>query len=274
MMKNKILEPGIYSDLPMQKYLRSEHLSRGDLKTIAEHSPAHALYAHQHRDSGTSRKSELGTAVGDAVLGTGEIVWLDFEDYRTSAARSARDEALSIGKAPMLVNKKPRVEAMAASLRDALKPFGELLAEHTIVYKDHDTGIMCRSRPDALTANHEAVIDIKTTTNAHPLAYERIIFSEWHDVQMRHAHDGVRSLEGIEPSEWIWAVCEDEEPYVTSIIYASTTTMDCARIRRLHALRLWQQCRQAGRFPGYGQVAYAEPPPWIMSKLETYGGAI
>src|SRR5699024_511784 len=94
-------------------------------------------------------------------------------DWRSKAAREARDEANAAGKIPALMTDM----GIAAAMRDAV--FANSVAR-TLLFRgkaevsmyatDPDTGVKMRSRPDWLPhgEGRPVIVDYKTTRDANP----------------------------------------------------------------------------------------------------------
>ena len=114
------MEPGVY-DLDAAAYhadpCPEPSLSSSIGKLIVGRSPLHAKCAHprlnpdyQPRESG---KFDLGSTVHKLILGKGaEVVAIEADDWRTKAAKEARDTARGDGKTPMLVGQLERAVLM------------------------------------------------------------------------------------------------------------------------------------------------------------------
>src|SRR5690606_37972883 len=99
-----------------------------------------------------------GHAAHTRVLGEGpEIVVIDAPDWRTAAARKARDEALAAGKIPLLPDEDEMTRAMGAAVQNhpqAAALLAEGKAEHSLYWADPETWTRLRTRPDWITEQH------------------------------------------------------------------------------------------------------------------------
>ena len=266
---------GIHPNMPMAEYVGGAlgdggeyALSRGNLRDIVKLSPLHAKMATDKSGNDATRASDLGTVVHDICLqGVKNIVWIDAPDYRTKKAQELRDAARAKNKTPMLERERSKVTGMVDAIMPELEKFGALKTEHTLLWRDERTDILCRSRPDALSDDYSTVIDLKTTSNASPEAYSKIIYSEWHDVQAAHAAAGIGAITGVAPTEWVWIVCESEAPYCVSVIYASELAIEAAHRRRDAALNRWRDCLAKDEWPGFEKLHYLTVPDWVAEQI-------
>src|SRR5690606_11761241 len=119
-----------------------------------------------------SSKWDIGKAVHAKVLGVGaDVIVVDADDWRTKAAREARDEARAEGKAPLLTREFEAVNAMAESVlahntaRALLSQPGD---SEVSLFATVDE-VPVRARFDFLpdpTERRTAAIDLKTTVSA------------------------------------------------------------------------------------------------------------
>ena len=99
---------------------------------------------------------DIGTAAHSLFVGAGEeTVVIDAPDYRTKAAKEARDRAHSYGATPVLAKDYARVVEMAAVAErefGANPEFGDLIPamkrEATILWRE--VGVTCRVTPGLL----------------------------------------------------------------------------------------------------------------------------
>src|SRR2546428_856296 len=101
----------------------------GALHTIATQSPAHAWIGHPKLnpqwsvDDGASSRADLGSAAHDVILLGVEhtrVVVVTADNWRTNAAKEARDAARAAGKIPILEKFADSIHAMNASVRETL----------------------------------------------------------------------------------------------------------------------------------------------------------
>ncbi|WP_433855104.1 hypothetical protein [Streptomyces kronopolitis] len=97
---------------------------------------------------------DFGHAAHKEVLGVGpDLVALDYDDWRTKAAREERDELRAAGAVPLLRDDYQQVLDMAAAIRQ--HPVASRLfepdsgtAESALVWRDGPTGVMRRALLD------------------------------------------------------------------------------------------------------------------------------
>src|SRR4030095_13276592 len=115
-----ITAPGIY-DLPAADYhadpCPEPSLSSSIVKMLCLESAAHAHYAHPRLNPAAIEENgehfDIGTAAHALLLeGSKTIAIIDAKDYRTNAAKDARDVAYAAGLTPLLLARWTDVQAM------------------------------------------------------------------------------------------------------------------------------------------------------------------
>lgn len=279
-----ISSPGLY-DLPMSAYLAdpapTPSFSSSIGRLLLQLSPTHAWLAHPKLGNANSEppsaKADFGSVVHELVLGNGSAYRvLDVADFRTKAAKLAREEAIADGRTPIKAEDFLRAEAAAAEIRSQLaEVFKEGEAERTMIWRDED--IWCRARPDWLVRSANMVFDLKITgINLSPLEkkVERHIFEQWMDLTAAHYRDGYRALFG-EELEYRFIFVEDHPPFSIRPFQLSGQGLEMGQ-RKLEAARSWwKRCIKDNRWPGMRlELGWADPEPWQAAGWLTYDGGI
>jgi hypothetical protein len=251
-------------------------LSSSIAHRLVNRSPAHAWFAHPRLNPAwepdEDRAFDLGTAA-HAVLLEGRVVCaLNFPDFRTKAAREAREAALADGGLPVLEHQAEAITQMVLNARAKiatspdLVSLGELLPERTIRWQEGEAH--CRTRPDWLTYDHAVILSLKTTrASAEPDAFLRTILNSGYDMQCAFELAGVKALTGAEP-KYVWLAIECEPPFAASLVAPGPTLLDLAQQRFRAAVSRWTACVAADRWPAYpDRVCYLDAPPWALTQL-------
>lgn len=275
-----VKKPGVYT-MSAQEYHAdpcvAPSLSSHIANILISQSPRHAAFAHPrlnpnyHAEESTD--FDLG-ACAHAVLLEGEanIYPIEAPDWRTKAAKDARDQARAQGKTPILAHKLGSIRAMADAARLALAEceFGPIdlgtgVAEQVLIWQEGDA--WCRARPDWMRADRKLIIDYKSTAGcAEPSAWIRNQMGPMgFDLQAVHYLRG-NAMTG---ADWIFLVQENYEPYECSFVGMSPAMLDIAQRKWDYAIALWKNCLQKNRWNGYSrQIAYADPTSWQLAEAE------
>lgn len=251
-------------------------LSASICRILATSSPAHAKVAHPRLNPDYQRQEEerfdIGTAAHALLLeGEAAIQVIDAPDWRTAAAREAREEARRNRKIPLLAHVLGDVEAMVAATRAQLDLidadpalFTDGKPERTLVWEEE--GVWCRARLDWLRDDLAAVDDFKTTSrSANPEQWSRTVFSGY-DVQAAFYLRGVRAVAGVDAA-FRFCVQETFPPYALSVVSLAPDAMALAEAKVERALATWRECVETGVWPAYPtRVCFAELPPWMEAQ--------
>jgi hypothetical protein len=282
------MKPGIYN-LPVDAYHgdpseNGPSLSASIANTLLNRSPLHAWTSHPRLNPDYSPevddKFDIGTVVHALLLqGIDVMEVLAFPDYKTNAAKEARDLARSHGRVPILVKNAHRVEEMCeavvkqiARLECEPLPLTEGKPEQTIVWEEQ--GVMCRARIDWLHDDMSAIDDLKTTSrSANPDAWSRNLYAYGCDVQAAFYLRGLNQI--VDPAsagvgygtQWRWLVVETTPPYALSVVTPGPDVLALADAKVDYALATWKRCLETDTWPGYPRrVATAELPAWEESR--------
>lgn len=284
---------GLYDDVPERLYhadpCLEPSLSSGIAKRIVARSPRHAWHEHPRLNKAKaleveapSRVMDLGTASHKLILGRGpDIAEIVADDYKTKAAREARDAARAAGRVPVLSEDMANVRLLAEAFRDQLAAteFAGLLdqgaAEVTGVWRDVG-GIWCRMRVDWLPAiaregGHITVLDVKTTGGSgHPDDWQRTAFDMGYDFQDAHYSRGLaRLIPDVRSVRFVFAVLEQEPPYALSLNEFGGQAREEASILMELARGLWGECLRRNEWPSYPpEITHIDPPKYRSDRAE------
>jgi PDDEXK-like domain of unknown function (DUF3799) len=276
------MTPGLYN-LTAENYhadpAPTASLSSSIAKILLDKSPMHAWMAHPRLNPNFEREEDsrfdLGSAAHMMLLErrTDRIVRVQADDWRTKAAKEARDTARANGQFAILERQFADVMAMCAAAQNYLltTELGDILAtgdpEQTIVWRDGE--IWCRARPDLMMPDRRICVDYKSTASAAPEFVTRQLGRMGYDLQAEFYRRGIEAITGVNP-EFVFLFQEIEKPYACSLVGLSNTFRAVGQAKVQHAINLWTECVMKNSWDGYtNRVIYAEPSPWEMAELET-----
>lgn len=248
--------------------------------TLLSQSPRHAWTQHPALNPDyqpeESDVMDVGTAAHGLLLeGKDAVVVIDAPDYRTRAARDARDAARLAGQTPILAHRWAEVQAMVAAARTQLDAFDppDWLADHAgmsevSIFCELD-GVAVRATPDWLSLDHTRIADYKTvSTSAHPAAFSRALWDRGYAMQHALYRRVVKQAHGTK-AEFAFIVQETHPPYALSIVSLDPEAEELADQQLTEALRKWRQCLERNEWPGYPtRIAYAEVPGYLRAAWE------
>lgn len=281
-------KPGIY-EMPLTDYIADPcpepSLSASVAHTLITQSPIHAFIRHPRLNPGGERdesaKADIGTIAHGMLLENDEsrIVVIEADDWRTKAAKEAREAAYAAGKIPMLAKQERPIRKMveearkaiaSSELADAFTPDAGR-AEQTLIWQEGD--IWLRSRPDWLTNDHRLIIDLKTTAgSAEPSAWMRTMLGMGNDLQAALGLRGIKQLDPRSRCNFIFWVVEQESPYASSFVGLSPQFLEMSEHKVERAIREWADCSTLNMWPGFpNRVCWLEPPAYAWTAEQEKG---
>lgn len=274
-----ITEPGVY-EIPDHVYHadpvpQRSLSSTGARKLLPPSCPA--LFRHEQLHGRPEKRTfDLGHAAHALVLGAGaQIEVVNATDWRTNAAKAARDQAHNEGRVPLLSAEYDEVLAMAVALRE--HPLASALLdpdrgkpEQSLFWQDDKHGVWRRARLDWLP--HEGrdrliITDYKTTKSAAPSAIERAVGDYGYHQQAAWYIDAVTALELAEDVAFVFVFQEKTEPYLVTVAELDADALRAGQQRNERALEVYAQCAATDTWPGYtSDVAYLSLPPWLVNQ--------
>lgn len=282
-----ILQPGLHYDVPEDAYhadpAPEPSLSSSVAKILLDQSPRHAWHAHPRLGAGKdegdkSRAMEIGSVTHKLILGRGaEVVPIDAEDYRSKAAKEAREAAYAAGKQPILRSDLKTAADTAAAVSDQLgkvegcSGFGVHGAAEVVGVWQDMTGVYGRSMMDWLQDDGTSAIvfDIKTSgQSVAPQAVARTIVSMGYDVSAAFYERGLLHLrpELAGRIKFRWIFCEVEPPHLVTVAELDNVGLEIGRKKVAAAFNLWSRCLRENVWPGYpARIVVPSYPSWAES---------
>lgn len=238
-------------------------ISSSQAKTLLHDGPA---VLKNPKPFGNQDALDIGSVVHALVLGVGEYEVIDFPDYRTKAAKEAREAVRASGGTPVI----PRDLEKAGAMRDAVYAHpvaAEILTEGrpevSLWATDPATGILMRGRIDWLRGgcNH----DLKTSAG---LPWAEVFMG----TVMRY-HYGLQAawymkllwLNGVDPRPPRWIVVTKRDPYEVEVLQPAPDLIDYSMTEVDRALALYAQCLETDEWP----EGTADPPYEYIAHART-----
>jgi hypothetical protein len=254
-------------------------LSSSIANVLLQQSPLHAWMAHPRLNPNFTRevdsRFDLGSAAHTMLLERDEskVVIVEADDWRTKAAREARDTAQANGQYAILARQYADVQKMVQAAHSYIQTTelrGILdtgIPEQSLVWQEGD--VWCRARPDLLSADRRIMVDYKSTDSASPSVFIRQIPRMGYDVQAEF----YLLPEEMKDTTFVFLAQEISAPYSCSLIALSNAYREVGRMKTMRAIALWQQCLESNRWPAYPtSICYAEPTAYQLADLDTHTG--
>ena len=275
----KITKPGVYSISEAEYHADpcpEPSLSKSVGHTLLTRSPRHAWLQHPRLNPDYEPEVratfDLGSAAHSMMLNSDAgLSVIEADDWRTKAAKAARDEAREAGLIPLLQKDYDKTALMVNAGRvqivrheDAGDAFKDGKPEQALVWKEGD--VWCRCLLDWLPDDPtHRWYDYKTTdASAAPQDWgKRIAFDTGCDLQVAFYRRGIRAIFGIENPAFAFVVQERKPPYALCVIELDRHTVEFADKKALEAIRRFGWCLENDFWPGYPRrTVTVDTPPW------------
>jgi hypothetical protein len=243
---------GIISDIANKDYHAHPALSSSGLKHLAK-SPAH-YQDYRANPPEQSKEMMIGSAVHAAFLENGfqngmilkapgstraTKLYKEFADANPNGILLLEDEYAQVEKITETLAKHPTVSALMKNGK----------AEQSIFWKDPETGIDCKCRPDFLT-DDGVIIDLKTTQDASPEGFQSSIGKFKYHWQTAWYLDGVSIALGKQLENFVHIAVEKEAPYGIGIYVLDNGSIEKARTDISKLKARFAECLHTGDWPG------------------------
>lgn len=264
-----ITEPGVY-DLTAEQYHRDPvvggSLSNSGAKKLMP--PSCPALFREWCDGGSEEKRafDFGRAAHRRVLGVGDDVVVipgsgQNDAWLSKAAKEAVEEARAAGLTPIKPAEEQTIEEMAAALRRhpmaaALLDPDSGRPEQTLVWRDRETGVMCRALVDFLrhpvTGQRLIVPDYKSAERVDPISIGKALYDFGYYGQAAWYGDGAEQL-GLSdgPPAFVLIFQMKQPPYLVVVGQVDDDAIALGRDRNRAARELYRQCLERDQWPGY-----------------------
>ena len=262
------------------EYRKKEGVSASDLKLFMK-SPATWKYHHDNPEEGDSEAFLFGRAYHKLMLEPddfdNEFIVSPKFDRRTKEGKAAYEEFLKKAEGKDVINEDTyqKLLEMQKALYDT--PFVKLLIkgehEKSFFWKDADTGVKCKCRPDSFGQIKEqyVCIDLKTTSDAETDHFMRDAIKFGYDIQAYHYCQGLEDAYK-KPFKFIFIAQEKTAPYLVNVLEADDYFMASGKELRDSLLAKYKNCLETGVYEGYmskeSGINSLSVPAWIRNSLE------
>lgn len=254
-------------------------ISSSAINTLLQESPAHYWAGSPLNPDRAPRKETSALSFGKAAhcLLLGEPVFRsafvvsEYAEFRTNEAKEWRALMVESGKVIVTKAELEQIRAIARQIeRHPLAP--RLLTggatELSLIWRDEETGIWCKSRPDVL---HDAGIsaDLKTTADITPDALRRSFADYGYAVQGALVRMGWRALTGedMPPDSNALVYVEKDQPHCVAALPIDAEALMIGEMQARKALRIFADCLDKGEWPGPTPDPTITFPDWRLKSL-------
>lgn len=244
-------------------------------------SPAH--YRHYIDQPRVEKKVfDEGTIIHSLVLGSDlPVVELPFTDYRTKAAREARDDVYAAGLIPVKEGELDPLREIAEAV--LAHPTARTLFEHdgptelSMFAPDPTTSVWLRGRADKISQweGETVLVDLKTTPDADPSEFNRKGVAGLGYYLQAYVYGWLyeQTKADAPRPEMLFVAVSKNRPHLVSVNRLHPAYDDLGRMAMRRALEIYQACTVFDSWPGYGDnVHELQPPMWLTHSIQTQEG--
>lgn len=246
-------------------------------------SPAHyyAAYLDPHRVREEATPAMiLGTCYHYASLEPAKfkakVIGAPVGDRRTKEGKKAYAEFLALHPGKIILPQEDY--DTVRRMRDVLHahPAARVLitggvTERSFYWKDADTGVLCKCRPD-YARRDGVLVDLKSAEDARPDAFARSSWNYRYYVQAPWYMDGVGhaaswdgTAEFARPEVFAFIVQEKSPPYSVMVYEATRQFLDTGRMEYTRNLTTYAACLREGYWPAYPEeILPIDLPSWAV----------
>ncbi len=251
-------------------------LSPSTAKVLLKRSALHAFTQHRLGGGEQTEQTEAttrGRIVDRMLLGAGpDMVVVDAKDWRTNAAKEARDAAEAAGKLPLLAHKLAEYNELVEAWRAQLAARDIAFTGESQVKLDWESdGVPCRARLDHLivTGTGAVIYDLKSCEDASREAITRSMVTYGYSIQHAAYVEAVEAnyphLAGRVTMAFLFGETERANAYAMNVATLGGTMRELGERQWRRAKRLWGECLRTGEFPGYDGSLPIEASAWQLS---------
>lgn len=269
----KMLEQiGIHKNVPNEVYHKSPGISSSGISLILD---CPKRYWYQYLSNEASREDTRSMLIGQALhtmvlepdTFNDRFIVLPELDRRTKAGKEAYEQFIneSQGKIVLPSSDYESAKQMADNVkahRMYEKIYGVGNIEDSCLWKDKDTGVLLRSRPDYY--NDFLIIDVKTTKDASPQAFASSMATYGYHRQAAMACDALTELTGCPYETVIQFVVENTAPYLVAAYAIKQDAIELGRKQYKEGARIYAECMRTNNWPGYPEIlTEIDLPNWF-----------
>jgi hypothetical protein len=146
------------------------------------------------------------------------------------------------------------------------------LIEHSMVYRDPETGVWLKVRPDAIPTGDLDFSDLKSIADISDDGVQKSIGENNYPMQGAMVRMACRELLGLEMTSFTLVFSEKKPPYCCRIHTLTGEDLDIGEMQVRAALQVFARCLQRSTWPGPGgeqtDAQYATMTPWRRKAIE------
>ncbi len=221
----------------------------------------------------------LGRALHAASLETKRFMEhvIQVPDFKGEGSRAAKKKWIGSQKPGAIILKAKeyiQVEGMVNSILacpDAVLALRSGIPEYSGYYRDPETGIACRIKPDLWNEELGILLDVKTCRDSSPDAFSKQIKKHMYHLSMSMYADGIAQITGKRPNQCILLAVESKPPYECAVYICIDRMLQEGHEAYQFAMQKLRICLETGHWPArQSGMAYIDLPEWHYNKKELF----
>jgi exodeoxyribonuclease VIII len=256
--------PYIFSDMDIGTYHSCAGLSRSSLM-VFKRSPLHYWHYYLNplfKKSWPTREMIFGNAVHTWILEPHTF----HDRYRCYEKKERRTkkgkeyyEAESLAAAAtnrilLTMDECEQIKAIGYAI-DGNDMASSMVAsgkkEHSLFWKDINTDILCKARPDIWSSDLGFIADLKTTNDASPNAFKHDIYRYGYHLQCAFMSEATLACTGDRIFDFIFIAIEKEPPYAIGIYQLGGDLLNEGLTLFHDLLDKLKECQLNNKWPSY-----------------------
>jgi hypothetical protein len=291
-VRQKITQNGIVSGLKLEEYHQQctdgPSVSSSGLRRIATQSLAHFwAYSSLNPDAEPQEESAsmvLGKGSHHLFLGEDNFSLeyvarpetLDGEPWQGNrkVCRQWLKDQEAIGRTILLPAQLTTIRGMAKSLAKHELVMSGILhgeIEKSMFWRDPDTGIYLKSRPDVIPNDSGDFADLKTTTSVRYDALQNTIAEYGYHQQAALVGHIYKQLTGRPMTSFSLVCVETKIPYCVRVVTLRDEDLARGHEQNMIALKMLRRALDTNEWPGPGDYSHADfidLPDWKRKRID------
>jgi len=139
------------------------------------------------------------------------------------------------------------------------------MIEKSLFWKDTETGIWCRSRPDFISDSLGYTINLKTAARADPDSVQKAVANLGYFQSQAWELDAVEAVLGTRPGKSALVVVSTTYPITVITGWIDPEALAKGRDLNRFARGVFAWCQATSEWPGYRPVLHEEPTAYTFS---------
>ena len=135
-------------------------------------------------------------------------------------------------------------------------------SEVSLFWRDEETGVMLKCRPDWLPKNHKDIPDYKTCEAVEPEKFYDAVFKYGYHIQSAMYQEGIRNVFGDEVKHFFFVGQEKEPPFISQVFLLDPAHILYGEKAMRLGIRKYIECMEKGIWETYSnRVIYLSIAP-------------